>query len=286
LGIVAAEQGDARTALDLFRQSTAYLEGIGQSPLRAINSINMGGIARDSGDFVQARALIEDSLALFEALNDQSGVALAYAHLGELATAEADFASARTHLTRSLQMARGTGDATGIALTLIRFAELATARRQPRRALRLAAAAANLRDQVEAALSPSAQAQLDARLEPARRLLGGDAAAAYVEGLALSLEAAIAEALAVDLADSPYSGEATTGRIDPLSTRERDVARLIAGGRSNRQIAQELVIGEATVATHIQHILKKLQLSSRTQVALWAERQETSRGTPHATLPR
>jgi DNA-binding CsgD family transcriptional regulator/Flp pilus assembly protein TadD len=55
-----------------------------------------------------------------------------------------------------------------------------------------------------------------------------------------------------------------------LTTREQDVAALIAGGNSNRAIADTLVVSESTVATHVSHILGKLDLTSRTQIATWA----------------
>jgi class 3 adenylate cyclase/HAMP domain-containing protein len=55
-----------------------------------------------------------------------------------------------------------------------------------------------------------------------------------------------------------------------LTAREREVAALVARGLTNRQIAEELVIGERTVAAHIEHILTKLDFGSRTQVGVWA----------------
>jgi adenylate cyclase len=55
-----------------------------------------------------------------------------------------------------------------------------------------------------------------------------------------------------------------------LTAREREVAALVARGLTNRQIAEELVIGERTVAAHIEHILTKLDFASRTQVGVWA----------------
>jgi NarL family two-component system response regulator LiaR len=55
-----------------------------------------------------------------------------------------------------------------------------------------------------------------------------------------------------------------------LTEREMDVVRLVAQGRSNHQIAQELVISEKTVKTHISNILSKLQLEDRTQLAIYA----------------
>jgi NarL family two-component system response regulator LiaR len=58
-----------------------------------------------------------------------------------------------------------------------------------------------------------------------------------------------------------------------LSEREFEVLRLIAGGKSNAEIAETLVIGESTVKTHIGNILRKLHLDDRTQAAVYAWQQ-------------
>jgi len=58
-----------------------------------------------------------------------------------------------------------------------------------------------------------------------------------------------------------------------LSEREWEVANLVARGQSNRQIAAELVVSERTVDTHVSHILRKLTLVSRAQIAAWAVQQ-------------
>ena len=60
---------------------------------------------------------------------------------------------------------------------------------------------------------------------------------------------------------------------DPLTEREVEVLRLVARGQSNQQIAEQLVISEATVRTHVSNILSKLHLASRTQAALYALRE-------------
>jgi len=60
---------------------------------------------------------------------------------------------------------------------------------------------------------------------------------------------------------------------DPLTEREVDVVRLVAQGLSNRQIADQLVIGEATVRTHVGNILTKLHLANRVQATLYALRE-------------
>ena len=60
---------------------------------------------------------------------------------------------------------------------------------------------------------------------------------------------------------------------EPLTEREVEVLRLVARGQSNQQIADHLVISEATVRTHVSNILSKLHLASRTQAALYALRE-------------
>jgi NarL family two-component system response regulator LiaR len=69
---------------------------------------------------------------------------------------------------------------------------------------------------------------------------------------------------------APPSQQRTT---DPLSGRELEVLRLLARGMSNQEIADSLVVGEATVRSHVSAILRKLQLASRTQAALYALRE-------------
>ncbi|MBC2644713.1 response regulator transcription factor [Rhodococcus wratislaviensis] len=61
--------------------------------------------------------------------------------------------------------------------------------------------------------------------------------------------------------------------ISALTDRERTVLSLIATGKSNKAIASELVISERTARTHVSNVLRKLQLTSRTQAALVAVRE-------------
>jgi NarL family two-component system response regulator LiaR len=58
--------------------------------------------------------------------------------------------------------------------------------------------------------------------------------------------------------------------LDDLTAREREVIRLVAVGRNNREIAQELFISEKTVKTHISNLLGKLNMEHRTQLAIYA----------------
>jgi predicted ATPase len=67
-------------------------------------------------------------------------------------------------------------------------------------------------------------------------------------------------------------------RAGVLSEREHDVVLLIAGGRSNREIAEELVITKKTAEAHVSHILTKLGLCSRVQIATWSLQHGLGRG--------
>ncbi|OLZ43778.1 ATP-binding protein [Amycolatopsis keratiniphila] len=59
--------------------------------------------------------------------------------------------------------------------------------------------------------------------------------------------------------------------LPPLTPRESEIARLVAAGLSNRDIAARLVIARRTVETHLQHISHKLDFANRTQLAVWVE---------------
>lgn len=80
------------------------------------------------------------------------------------------------------------------------------------------------------------------------------------------LHPAIARKLTQEMI-SPSTG------LNALTGRERDVLILVAKGHSNQEIADEFVISERTARTHVSNVLRKLQLTSRTQAALVAVRQ-------------
>ena len=61
----------------------------------------------------------------------------------------------------------------------------------------------------------------------------------------------------------------------PLSQREREVAELVAEGKTNRSIAEALFLSERTAQTHVQHILTKLGFSNRSQIASWVASHRT-----------
>jgi DNA-binding NarL/FixJ family response regulator len=103
------------------------------------------------------------------------------------------------------------------------------------------------------------------------------AARAIVDSLAATIDDAelhdgfLRAAYATLPTEKPLTARrAAAGRFGGLTAREREVARLIGHGRSNRDVAEALVISEKTVETHVSNILSKLGCASRLQIATWA----------------
>jgi DNA-binding NarL/FixJ family response regulator len=69
---------------------------------------------------------------------------------------------------------------------------------------------------------------------------------------------------------SRLNGSGAQPPAEPLTERETDVARLVAGGRTNAEIAAELFIAAGTVKTHLANVQRKLGVRNRVAVAAWA----------------
>ena len=144
--------------------------------------------------------------------------------------------------------------------------------RQPRRAAELLGAADALRRSTTAVQPKSQQAVVARTLgRVTARLSEPIFADAWARGQGMHMQAALDFALSIDHAVGDPVGDAPAG----LSPREWEVAHLIALGRSNRDIAEALVVSTKTVETHVKHIFGKLGVQGRTEVAVWASRQAT-----------
>ena len=308
-GVVARLRGNHERAADFYEESLTLFRQHGDIWFAAQSLSNLGLVFHEQQNAARARTMLEEALNLRRALGDRTGVARSLNDLGDLAFAEGDLDAANASFAEELAIVRDLGDRSGIADALLalgrvarrrgdaytagslfveslairrelghrlampnvldELAELADAEDEPVRALRLAAAADALREAIG-----SASAQLNRRgPDTARKKLGERArVTAWAEGRDMSEAQAIAYALAHEpqpVRQPPRSAPAPRSS-SPLSDRELEVARLIALGRTNRQIAQELVIAEGTADRHVSNILGKLDLGSRAQVARWA----------------
>jgi len=196
LATVAKLEGNYDEALNLYAECVALFRDLGDETGLAWTLNAQGDVAREQGESYVARALCEQSLEIFRKLGNRWGVASALADLGNLAMGERDYSTMRTLYRESLEMFQKLEHKTGVARLLESFALSAAMQGHAEGALRLAGAAAALRQNIGASLTPAEQGRLNASLEEARQTLDNAAGTrAWLEGWTLPVEEAIREAL-------------------------------------------------------------------------------------------
>ncbi len=196
LGVIAFELGDAAAARPFYAESLALAQALGDKVGIAMAFTNMGEAALHQGDFQAAHAYLDESLALKRELGNQWGIANSLSTLGLVALAQGDPGEARRRFADSLSLRRELGDQRGIAHCLAGLAGVAYEQGQPERTARILGATENLLAAIGSRLEVPDRALYDRTVAALRANLGEQRfAAAWVQGRALALEAAIAEAL-------------------------------------------------------------------------------------------
>jgi DNA-binding NarL/FixJ family response regulator len=281
LALVRLLHGQSQLAGPLVREAIAIAEDLDDQYATAGALLVMGLVAYFEGDFDQSKACAERSLALHRELGNEKVAAFLLACLATLALDNQDEAMARANLRESLEISRRMHEKVDVAFVLETCARFAAARSDPTFAVKLAGAAASVRETVGAPAAPPWKAMVEMSQEPAREALGVEVAAlVWREGRALSLEQAIEEALAwlnpqtgVAISNSASARPDNSQTLAGLTKREREVAALVGRGLRNREIASKLFLAPRTVDAHVEHIRNKLDLHSRTQIAAWAASQ-------------
>jgi predicted ATPase/DNA-binding CsgD family transcriptional regulator len=299
LGRATLELGDPVAARPLLEESAALFRA-GNMQRLALPLNTLGRVALRQGDDTGARAYCEEALAVARATGDELFIAEALAELGTVALHVGDSGQATALYQQSLALIWTRGYRECIAEDLAGLATASSLLGQPERAARLFGAVEAVREVSGIRLSPLPRADYDRAVEGIRAHLDeATFAQAWEKGRAMPLEQAIAEALATQdepptATKFPQVNEEETSSVVPpgtplsqspralsprralkqhfggLTSREREVACLVAQGKSNRAIADELVVGVSTVEAHITHIFTKLGFSSRAQIAAWA----------------
>jgi predicted ATPase len=236
LAVNARDQGDLPVSHSLFQESLALWRELNDEPAVARGLSNLARVCKLQGDYGGAGLLYEECLAIFRTLGDGTGLAWALNHQGDVACEQGNFDAARSLYERSLatfwkvhdpwgiagslvdlgNLARDQGEYNtadslyreslgvfqelehkrGIARILESFACSASAQNDAGRALRLAGAAAALRQSIGAPLTPAEQAKLDGGLESARQsLTTALGRTAWLEGWVMPIEKAIEDLL-------------------------------------------------------------------------------------------
>ena len=180
-----------------------------------------------------------------------------------------DYSGADDHLRESLSLFQQLGDRSGIALCLEGLAEAAIATGACAPAVLLLSAASAWREANNFPVPPYDRSDYDRVLGAAHSGLKSTAFGdAWATGAAMTLEQAIAHAPANEPEANPAVPRPRT-ELTQLTPREREVARLVSLGLTNRGIADELGIATATATLHVEHIRGKLGFHSRAQIATW-----------------
>jgi len=281
LGLVSLFEGRYMGAEQLLTESMSLFRELSDQAGMASVLLYQGLAACYQGDHGRAAALLRESLPSLRESGDAVAVARALHGLGMVARHQEDLDKGQALFEEALQVAWERGARLEIAQSLEGLAGVAMAQGQPHRAARLFGAAEALRQDIGAELPSGIRVDRDGDVAAMRIQLDEKTfTAAWAAGRAMTLEQAVAYAFAET--DIKSEAEAAPGsrlltplqaakqRYDGLTARERQVAALIAQGKSNRAVAEELVVTVRTVEAHVTHILRKLGFSSRTQVAAWA----------------
>ena len=205
LANVVRVRGDFARAQWALREATEMFEELGDRSGAAWSINQQGDIARAQGDMTAARGLYERALSAFRIAEDPWGSARSLTDLAYIDCEQGDHAAAHAACREALKIFAGLGNRRGIARVLEGSACLATAQGRAERALKLAAAATQLRHLVSAPLHWAEHSKLDQALLPAWKLLSEEEGkSAWEKGAAMSLEAAIQYSL-----EEPASASST-----------------------------------------------------------------------------
>jgi len=264
LGIVASEMGDMASASTNFNEALELAQQLG-APKRIATSLN--NLAVNDlllGNLAAAQTRAEEALRVAESLADRfvkanilDTVARIKLRLGE------DEEAARRY-GEGLTIAAEFEDTMTSADCMDGLALLATLHGDPTRTIVLIAAAQGLRSLSGGERTAVWSVDVEAGLAKARAKVSRVAAdAAWKRGAAFTMREAVRFAQG-GTAESARDGQ------NGLTDREVQVARLIAGGLTNGEVAARLRISNRTVDAHVEHIRNKVGLRTRAQMAVWA----------------
>ncbi|GLZ01224.1 LuxR C-terminal-related transcriptional regulator [Actinoplanes sp. NBRC 103695] len=257
------DQGSAQRLLDQARAIAGTLNDPGTS-LMTYQAQALKSLA--DGDLAAATTAAAEGARLSRETGDFYSLGMMLMNQGYAALRSGAFRDAEQWLTEGLRIAHEIDDRVAQCYLLGALGCCAAADRRPQPAAKLLGAMESLRAEIGATVLPSVAPALALATRSATAALGvATFNSAYHAGRQLSREAAVRLALRAPIATAP----AVQSNPGTLSRRELDVARLVADGRSNKEIGTRLFISERTVESHVRNILTKLGFTSRTQVAGW-----------------
>jgi non-specific serine/threonine protein kinase len=268
LGMLSEIDGVFDEAVRLFELALAYYRAVDDRTWQAQALNSLGHTKFELGLTEEAVAHLDDALHLARAANDAFSASMALVNLARIARFRGDYRLAQALLVESLELQWGQrnhfgmiGSLRGLGQTCMRTGDL-------ERAVRLFGAVQGLRDAIGAA-EPRPRARYQQSVDRLRKELGeARFAELWESGRAMPLGELVEQEVArAAVASSTPVSKTQAALPNELTAREREVLQLLYAGRSNREIGGALFISERTAQSHVQHILDKLGVNTRTAAA-------------------
>ena len=309
LGVEVLGQGEHVAARALAQESVEiFREGEDTWGLAA-SLASLGIVAQTQEDYSLASSLLGESAALFRGMGDAWGLALPLRNLGIVALRQGDLDRAAAWLREGITTLRELGEKWFMSRNLETLAAVIAMQGDHERAARLFGTGETLREAIGASVLPFYRADYDRGVAAARTGLDEQTfTGAWAQGRAMTLEQALSYALeeapkpqegdtsppAAEMAPSetrtrPCQEEEEEGVHPPtpgaahdkakappeaypegLTAREAEVLGLLAGGKTNREIAQELVLSVSTIQRHVANVYAKIGARGRAEATAYA----------------
>jgi non-specific serine/threonine protein kinase len=265
LAWVARARGDYSRAVQLLAEALEVFVERGDRVREALSLSGLGLILAEAGDCAGALDAFRRCGAIQLDLGDKRGATWSKMNLAWVLLQDRKLADAHQLLADVLADLQDTDPGDALLNCLEGLATVAAFERKPGRAFRLAGAVEHLREVSGCPVTKYHYRLSDAWKKDLRQTFGDDRTIAAEEaGQAMSMEQVIAFAMRGNesLPDTT-NGERRSQGPNGLSEREVEVLRLVAAGKSNREIAVQLVLSEKTIARHLSNIFNKIGVTSR-----------------------
>ena len=273
LGDVAATEHDFDAARREYQEVERIFRELDDQRSIAATMTNRGNLLWTMNLLEDALADHERARVIYATIGDQRGVAWSVTNIGRIAAQRGEYERALPNLSQALGAYRELGDRGGSAEALEGIAQVALGLDDPYRAATLLAAADGLREAVHHPIAPIDRAAHTKMIATLRKRIGQDFKDRWDADRTLTFP----EIMGVvgEVASAPTGrGEATPPaprKPDArslikelrLSEREIEVLSLVAAGKTDKDIAEELFISVRTVQSHVANLLTKLDVNVR-----------------------
>jgi predicted ATPase/DNA-binding CsgD family transcriptional regulator len=274
LGRIAWDDDDLDTARRWFDSAQPRFEGCGDEVGLAHSLHYEGLVAFKDGDYPQAEAFLRDALTMWQALGFSWELSQCIpGHLADVARAEGKLSDAMVLYQECLSFNWDRQYLEDVSWSLAGLALVAATDGQVEQAVRLMALADRIEELLGATMTPHIRRLHELAVGMLVERAGAERFAQIQASVRhADLEAEIGAALALTRVETSEDASALSDL--GLTQREREVLQMMASGKTNQDIADELFLSLGTIKVHVTHILAKLDVKSRAAATDFAHRHD------------